>query len=114
MSEHWCNDAKSHKNSEPQPLKSREWYTQITIEDRYQVYDATYGDSQKQSAMISPGLDSIDKVPIHLIVGENDTHCSLDHAKRIQSEIGSAVKSLDVIPGFTHGSFAGHTDKDYV
>jgi len=26
MSEHWCNDAKN-KGREPQPLKSREWYT---------------------------------------------------------------------------------------
>ncbi len=64
--------------------------------------------------MISPGLDSIDTVPIHLIVGEVDTHCSLDHAKRIQAEIGSAVKSLDVMPGFSHGSFNGATGKDYV
>ena len=64
--------------------------------------------------MISPGLGSIDKVPIHLIVGEKDTHCSLEHAKRIESEIGSAVRSLDVMPGFTHGSFGSATGKDYV
>ena len=49
-----------------------------------------------------------------MIVGEKDTHCSPDHARRIQSEIGGAVKSLDLIPGFTHGSFEGHTDKSYV
>jgi len=64
--------------------------------------------------MISPGLGSIDKVPIHLIVGEADTHCSLDHAHRIRREIGSGVKSLDIIPGFTHGSFEHATGKDYV
>lgn len=64
--------------------------------------------------MISPGLDSIDKVPIHLIVGERDTHCSPDHARRIQSEIGSAVKSLDLVPGFGHGTFESATGKDYV
>ena len=64
--------------------------------------------------MISPGLNSIDKVPIHLIVGENDTHCSLEHAKRIQSEIGPAVRSLDVMPGFSHGTFASATSSEYV
>ena len=31
MSEHWCNDAKSNFNMEPQPLKSREWYYQVTV-----------------------------------------------------------------------------------
>ena len=64
--------------------------------------------------MISPGLNSIDKVPIHLIVGENDTHCSLEHAKRIQSEIGPAVRSLAVMPGFEHNTFGSATGKDYV
>ena len=63
--------------------------------------------------MISPGLGPIDKVPIHLIVGEADTHCSLDHARRIRREIGSGVKSLDIIPGETHGSFESATGQDY-
>ena len=64
--------------------------------------------------MVSPGLESIDKVPIHLIVGEKDMHCSLEHAQRIQSEIGSAVRSLDVMPGYEHGTFGSGTDAEYV
>ena len=64
--------------------------------------------------MISPGLGSIDKVPVHLIVGQNDTHCSPANAQRIASEIGSAVRTIDIIPGFTHGSFEVETDPDYV
>lgn len=64
--------------------------------------------------MISPGLGSIDTVPIHLIVGTEDTHCSLEHAERIQSEIGPAVRSLDTVAGFSHGSFGSATGKDYV
>lgn len=64
--------------------------------------------------MISPGLDSIDTVPIHLIVGEDDTHCSLEHAWRIASEIGPAVRSLDPVAGFSHGTFGNATGEDYV
>ena len=64
--------------------------------------------------LVSPGLDSISQVPIHLIVGTNDTHCSLDNAKRIKSEIGAAVKSLSTVDGFTHGSFESATGQDYV
>ena len=105
MSEQECQRARRFSGGEPQPLKSREWYTQITIEDRYQIYDPLYGDRKAHSDLISPGLESINKVPIHLLVGENDQHCDLNHAKRIQSEIGTAVKNLNVIPGFSHGSF---------
>ena len=64
--------------------------------------------------MISPGLDSIDKVPLHFIVGGADTHCSLDHARRIQAEIGPMAKSISIIDGATHGYFEGATGADYV
>ena len=64
--------------------------------------------------MISPGLNSITQVPIHLIVGLDDTHCSLEHAKRIKDEIGGAVKNIETIPGATHGYFESATGKDYV
>ena len=64
--------------------------------------------------LIAPGLDSIDSVPIHLLVGSDDTHCSLDHAYRIASEIGDAVKSVDVVDGFSHGSFGSATNIEYV
>ena len=63
---------------------------------------------------MSPGLDSITHVPIHLISGTKDTHCSLDNAKRIQSEIGAAVKSVSPVEGFSHGSFESATGQDYV
>jgi len=44
MSEGWCKDAKFSHFREAQPLKSREWYYQIAIEDRYQEYDPSYGE----------------------------------------------------------------------
>jgi len=43
MSEGWCNDAKNSRGKEPQPLKSREWYTQVTVSDRFQQYDPNFG-----------------------------------------------------------------------
>lgn len=115
MSESWCKSAKGQNHMEPQPLKSREWYTQITVSDRYQDYDPTYGDVERDDMpMISPGLGSINTVPIHLIAGAEDTHCSYEHAQRIQSEIGPAVRSLDSMPGFEHGTFGSATSEDYV
>lgn len=114
MSESWCNSAKGNEHMEAQPLKSREWYTQITISDRYQEYDPLYDEREQVMPMISPGLDSIDTVPIHLVVGADDTHCSLEHAQRIQKEIGSAVRSLDTMEGFSHGTFGSATEKEYV
>jgi len=60
MSESWCTMAKLNKYSEPQPLKSREWYAQITVSDRFQEYDPLYVDKESVMPMISPGLDSID------------------------------------------------------
>ena len=95
-------------------MKSREWYYQIAVSERYQTYDPLYADEQKEMPMISPGLDSIDSVPIHLLVGKDDTHCSLAHAKRIQSEIGPAVRSLNAIAGFSHGTFGHATGQKYV
>ena len=64
--------------------------------------------------MVNPGLSSITQVPIHLIVGLSDTHCSLLHAERIKKEIGGAVKNIETIPGATHGYFESATGKDYV
>ena len=64
--------------------------------------------------MVSPGLGSINQVPIHLIVGKSDTHCSLDHAKRIKDEIGNAVINLNTIEGAGHGWFESATGEDYV
>ena len=64
--------------------------------------------------MINPGLDSITQVPIHLIVGKADTHCSLEHAERIKNEIGDTVKNIATIDGATHGYFESATGQDYV
>ena len=64
--------------------------------------------------MINPGLSSITQVPIHLIVGTDDTHCSMEHAERIKNEIGSAVKSISPMEGFSHGTFESATEKNYV
>jgi len=47
-------------------------------------------------------------------VGTDDTHCSLAHAERIRSEIGSAVRSLHTVEGFSHVSFDRATGEDYV
>jgi predicted esterase len=65
------------------------------VSNRYQEYDPNFSEKQSETPMISPGLGSIDKVPIYMIVGSEDTHCSLDHAQRIAREIGPAVKTLD-------------------
>ena len=113
MSPHWCDWVKNF-DGEPQPVKSREWYYQIAVEEKFQEWGKDYLRGQRETPMVSPGLDSITKVPIHLIVGTKDTHCSLDHAKRIQSEIGDAVKSLSPVEGFSHGSFESATGQDYV
>jgi hypothetical protein len=79
MSESWCNNAKNG-SGEPEPTKTREWYYQNAVEQSYSQYDFTYEDERALYPLIDPGLDSIDKVPLHFIVGENDTHCSLEHA----------------------------------
>ena len=65
--------------------------------------------------LIAPGLDSINQVPIHMLVGADDTHCSLDHARRIAAEIGNGtVRSIDVMDGFEHGTFGSATGEEYV
>ena len=54
------------------PMKSLEWSYQMGVEGRFQEYSATYEHEEEQTALITPGLDSIDKVPIHFIVGGKD------------------------------------------
>ena len=82
MSEYWCNQAKKRleKGEEPEPLKNLEWSQQIAVTDRFQEYDPNFTDRKGEPPLISPGLWSIDKVPIHMIVGTKDTHCTLEHA----------------------------------
>ena len=75
-------------------------------------YDPNFGKIQNyDTPLISPGLESIDKVPIHIIIGEKDDTCPLNKAKRIKNEIGSAVRSFDIIPGVRHNIVAMNSDK---
>jgi len=53
-------------------------------------------------------------VPIHILVGEKDTTCSVNHAKKIANEIGPAVRSLDIIPGKKHGVESMNSDKNFL
>ena len=107
MSESWCKFANKRRNTEPFPLKFFEWSYQIAVTDRLLQYDPNFSKNQSyDTPLISPGLESIDKVPIHLIVGEKDDKCSLNNAKRIANEIGPAVRSLDIIPDTKHNVVA--------
>lgn len=63
--------------------------------------------------MIEPGLGSIDKVPIMLLVAENDLQCPASYISRLEKEI-PAIKASQVIPGASHSFFATTTSPDFV
>ena len=112
MSESWCKFANKRRKSEPFPLKFFEWSYQIAVTDRFLEYDPNFSTNQSYNTpLISPGLESINKVPIHILVGEKDTICSVNHAKKIANEIGPAVRSFDIIPGVRHNIVAMNSDK---
>ena len=112
MSYTWCTWADSRKNTSPIPLKTFEWSSQIAVTGRFIEYDPLFGKNQSyDTPLISPGLDSINMVPIHILVGEKDTICSVNHAKKIANEIGPAVRSFDIIPGVRHNIVAMNSDK---
>jgi len=71
-------------------------------------------DGERIKPLIKPGLASIKHVPMHFVVGTRDEHCSLSQAERVREEIGSAVKSIDIIQGADHGYFDYATDQHYV
>lgn len=55
---------------QPMPIKAYEYYSQIAITGRFQQYvkDFASGDAAVESDLVSPGLDSLDKVPIQFVV----------------------------------------------
>ena len=101
-------------SGQPQPIRSREWYAQIAVEGRFQEYAPDYLYGERKQPLIGGGLSELTEVPIHFIVGQDDSHCSLENAHRIAREIGPAVQSVSTIRGGTHLYFETSTDPRYV
>jgi len=97
---------------QPSSVQSSLHYAQSSIEKRFQEYSPTYEQGDTITPLIP--LDSIDKVPIAMWVGSDDSLCDKTQAEDIRDTIGDAVKYYREIPGFNHMSFASANDEDFV
>jgi len=56
-----------------------------------------FGHDNIEGPLVSPGLGSIEEVPILMSVAENDESCDVESARRATREIGDAVVSFRVL-----------------
>ena len=75
---------------------------QITIEDRAQrdIPLEDYANGERDSDMFA--LGSIDKVPIVMLAGSDDTTCTNLNARRLLNQFGATQKSLRTVQGAGH------------
>ena len=97
---------------QPSSVQSVLHYAQCSIEQRFQEYSPTYEQGDTQTTEIP--LNSIDKVPIAMWVGEADKLCDLKQAEVIRDTIGDAVKYFKTIPNEGHMYFASANSEDFV
>ena len=65
---------------------------------------------------MTPGLDSIDKVTVQMVVAPHDTICPAAQAERVKNEIGGGVKRYTTIDGTNigHTYFGGNNDPTWL
>ena len=88
-------------------VKSLEYYEQIAIADAFQTYIPIKEYSLNQtSTLVTPGLESIDQVPLYIFAGDSDTVCPLEQVTRIVEEIGGTVVQKNAtLTGADHSYF---------
>lgn len=69
-------------------VKSVEYFSQMAMSGRFQEFIPDFENATSvESALIEPGLDSIDKVPVQFIMAASDTSCPIANARRLALEI---------------------------
>ena len=64
---------------------------------------------------MTPGLEAIDSVPIHIILAEADENCPVEKAQTLREMIPAAAKPVYLSdPAATHNTFAAINDQDFV
>ena len=69
-------------------------WTQNYLVNRFQEY-ATDFENERETDLVP--IETIDKVPIAMIVGEKDTTCTLERAEETKSILGDIVTSFEVL-----------------
>ena len=84
-----CKKQLSKIFAAPASTQSTLHYAQCSIEKRFQEYSPTYEQGDTITELIP--LDTIDKVPISMYVGEADHTCPLDQAEEIRDTIQTEI-----------------------
>lgn len=64
--------------------------------------------------LVTPGLASIDTVPVQMIVANNDTTCPADKAKQVSEEIPSMTNYSVLAGDYDHDVFAWNNFPDFM
>ena len=107
-----CKQALEWMPLQPSSVQSSLHYGQCSIEKRFQEYSPTYEQGDTQTDLIP--LDTIDKVPIAMWVGEADQLCDLTQAEEIRDTIGDAVTFFKTIPDQGHLYFSHANSDEFV
>ncbi len=95
-------------------IKSLELYDQIAITDRFQEYSTNFATAEDRNTdLVTPGLDSIVDVPIQFIVAADDTVCTPEQATRLSTEIPAVTKTTTLVDT-DHSYFFWNNDPTWV
>ena len=84
--------------------RSETHWLQNTYTGRFQEYAPKYLEGEKEAALIP--LESIDKVPVAMVIGAKDALCTLKEAEKTKGILGDSVISFNSIAEYDHNSFA--------
>ena len=87
------------------------WW-QNTYSGRFQEFAPNWMEGEREMPLIP--LDSIDKVPISMLVGTRDLTCPKKQARWARDVIGAAVTHYQELQGFSHVSFWTANDDWFV
>jgi len=107
-----CKQALEWIPMQPSSTQSSLHYGQCSIEKRFQEYSPTYQQGDTQTDLIP--LHTIDKVPIAMWVGTEDTLCDAAQAEDIRDLIGDAVVHYKMMEGFNHMTFGSNNSDEFV
>ena len=94
---------------QPMAVQSEIHWWQNTYTNRFQEYAPNYMQGERETDLIP--IETIDKVPIAMLVGTADNTCPYDRAVETASIIGDAVTHFESIEGVDHGYFGSANDE---
>ena len=91
-----------------------ELFHQIAISGRFQKWSSSFSTDPLSGEVVTPGLDSIDKVLIQFITAEYDEICTAEQARQIVSQIPAVATTIMQVDGADHKTLMRTSTPEFV